>query len=203
MTHAGELLADIGGDAIFDENLAGEVEIVAHGEAGGFHRRLQVHPIINNVRNELGVSERLVGSAHDPESDVVVTMLHEGWNDGMKGTLAGGERIGFGGVKHEQGSAVLQGESHAVHGNPRAEAGKIALDQRDNVAFAINRREIRGVARWRLSGLWIAIRLLRVDERGAAPRVVLGEQAGDRDLCESWVSVVAGEIRVGKLHRLN
>ena len=45
------------------------------------------------------VGQRLVEAAHDAEADVIVALLHEGRNDGVKGALARRERVRVGGIE--------------------------------------------------------------------------------------------------------
>src|SRR5450631_4853677 len=94
-----------GGNARFDHDFA--AELLAIGKTRFFHRSLNVHVVVDDVGNELGVSQRLIQSAHDAEADVLVTSLHEGGNDGMEWPLAAGKRIGRRWVKREKASAIL------------------------------------------------------------------------------------------------
>ena len=55
VAHAGELLANIGRHSVFDENFAAQVKIAANCEAGGLHGGLQIHAVVDDVRDELGV----------------------------------------------------------------------------------------------------------------------------------------------------
>src|SRR5579863_1707034 len=84
VAHRRQLLAHVGGNAVFDQNFAADAEIAGDGEASDFHGGLQVHSVVDDVGDELGVGERLVGAAHDAESDVVVAVFHEGGNDGVE-----------------------------------------------------------------------------------------------------------------------
>src|SRR5205823_9813994 len=103
---------------------------------------LKIHAVVNHVGDELSVGERLVGAAHDTKSDVVVAVFHESGDDGVEGALARGKRVGFGGIEHEKGTAILQDESHAADRNAGAEAGEVALDKRDDVAVLVDGGEI-------------------------------------------------------------
>ena len=60
----------------------------ADGETGLLQRLLDVHVVVGNVGDELRVSQRLVGSAHDAETDVLIPTFHESWNDCVIGALA-------------------------------------------------------------------------------------------------------------------
>ena len=88
-----------------------------HGEASSLQRCLNIHPIIHDVGDELGVGKRLIRPAHDAETYVLITAFHEGRNDGVKWTLARGKNIGTGGIEREQSSAVLQNKTHAADGD--------------------------------------------------------------------------------------
>ena len=119
------------------------------------------------------MSQGLVGAPHDAESDVVVTVFHEGGDDGVKGALAWGEGVGLGRVEHEKGAAILQDEAHAANGDAGAEAGEIALDQRDDIALPIDSGEISCIAGGRRAALGIAVGFLGIDELSALLRVIL------------------------------
>ena len=122
MTHIRELLAHFAGHPIFHENLAADIEITAHREAGCLHSGLKIHAVIDHIGDELGVRQRLVGAAHDAKPDVVIAALHERRNNGVEGALVSGERVRFGRIQQEECSAILQEKSHASYGNARAKS---------------------------------------------------------------------------------
>jgi hypothetical protein len=68
------------------------------GKARLFECRLDVHAVIDDVSDELRVSLRLVPAPHDAEADVDVSLLHEGGNDGVEGTLVSASELGSPGV---------------------------------------------------------------------------------------------------------
>ena len=138
------------------------------------------------------MSQRLVRAAHDAESDVVITVFHKGGNNGVEGALARGQSVGFGRIEHEKSSAILQEESHAAHGDTGTEAGEIALAQREDVAIVIDGRQVRGVAAGGHARLGIAVGFLQIDLLRTLFSVILREQALDRHLGETRVSIVAG-----------
>ena len=77
--------ADVGGNRLLHHDVAALEGFF--GEAGLFECGLDVHSVIDDVRDELRVSLRLVPAAHDAKTDVDVPLLHEGRDDGVEGTL--------------------------------------------------------------------------------------------------------------------
>ena len=63
------------------------------GESRSLQRRLQIHPVIDDVRNKLRVRQRLIESAHDAEPGVHIALFHERRNNRVQGTLAAREHI--------------------------------------------------------------------------------------------------------------
>ena len=49
----------------------------ADGEARILQRLLNIHTIIDHIRNKLRVSEGLVRAPHDAEANMLISMLHE------------------------------------------------------------------------------------------------------------------------------
>ena len=72
MAASGESFADGGGHAVFDGNVAA-IEAVLH-KARRFHSCLNIHSVIDDVGNELGVGLGLIESAHDAEGDARVAV---------------------------------------------------------------------------------------------------------------------------------
>src|SRR5581483_7189512 len=97
-------------------------------------------------------------------------------------------------------ATILQRESHAAHGNAGTERRVIALDERDDVAIAIDRSQINNVAGGRLSGERITIRLSRIDQLRSLGGVLFRKQALHRNLSKTRISVVTVEIDVDQLH---
>ena len=120
--------------------------------------------VVDDVGNELGMSQGLIEPAHDAEADMLVTSLHEAGNDGMERALAAGKRIGRRGVKREKGAAILQGESHAQNSYVRSKVVVVALDHGKDIAFAIDDREVGSIASTQRPRCDRAIRFSRVDE---------------------------------------
>ena len=98
--------------------------------------------------------------------------LHEAGNDGVERALAAGKRVGRRGVEREKAAAVLQGEAHALHGHVRSEVVVVALDDGEDVAFAIDDGEVGGIAGAERPGSNRAIGFSGIDERGAFCSVV-------------------------------
>ena len=68
VTHRRELPPHFSGHAIPKEDLAADIKVAAHCEAGCLYRGLQVHAVIDDVGHELRVGERLVASTHDTDA---------------------------------------------------------------------------------------------------------------------------------------
>ena len=71
-------------------------------------RLLNVHFVVHDVGNELSLGHGLVRSAHDAESDVDGTPLHESRNNRMKGPLMGSKNARAPGFQRESGRAILE-----------------------------------------------------------------------------------------------
>ena len=170
-------LAHAGRHPILDHHVAAAKGQL--GEARSFQRRLDVHVVVHQVRNELRVRLRLVVAAHDAEADVDVVLLHEGRDDGVQRPFARRKRVGMRRIQFEQRAAILQVEPVFVHHYARSEAQVHALDQRRDVAVAIDHREINRVARRRrrLARRRRAVGLVAIDQRGALARVALWKSA--------------------------
>ena len=121
------------------------------------------------------------------------------------GRLRGCERVGMLRIQFEQRAAILQVEPVFVHHDTRSEAQVHALDQRHDIAVAIDHRKINGVAR-RYRGLarrGRAVGLAAIDQRGALARVALRDQPGRGRLREARVGHIAAQILVGQLLRFD
>src|SRR5271166_3394530 len=162
MSHLGQSVEGGGRNARLDHDSA--AELLAIGEARLFLRSLDVHVVVNNIRNKLRMSKRLIEAAHDAKANVLLAVLHERGNDGVERALATGKRIGRRGIEREKASAVLQGESHAHHGHVRSKVVVVALDEREDIAFAIDDGEVSGVAGAKRSWGDRAVGFVRIDE---------------------------------------
>src|ERR1044071_8977340 len=91
-------LDDVRTDARFDQNIAADLT-ASHGKARRFQRSLNIHSIVDKVRDKLRVRQRLVGPSHDAKTDMHVTALHERRNNRMEWALAGLESIGVRGIE--------------------------------------------------------------------------------------------------------
>src|ERR1700727_1756694 len=92
------------------------------------------------------MGKRLIQPAHNAEANVLVTMLHKGRNDGMKGTLSSRKRVRRRGIERKQSAAVLQRKSHPQHGYIRAEVVVVALNHGEYIAFAVGNGKVCSVA---------------------------------------------------------
>jgi len=90
MPEGRKLVADAFRHARFDLHVASLEGTL--GEAAGFERLLDGHPMIGDVGNELRVRLRLVPAAHDAESDLHLSLLQETGDDGVDRALARRER---------------------------------------------------------------------------------------------------------------
>ena len=61
---------------------------------GALKRGLNIHSVIDDVGGELRVCQRLVGSAHDSETDVLIAAFHECRDDRVERPFAAGEHVG-------------------------------------------------------------------------------------------------------------
>src|SRR5438876_10471988 len=75
--------------------------LAVNGKTRHLYRSLDVHPVIDNIRNKLRMWQWLIGAAHDYEADVDIVFFHDVGNDGMKVTLATTERLGVTGIRAE------------------------------------------------------------------------------------------------------
>ena len=91
VAHLAQRVEGVGSYARLDDDAA--AELLAIREARLFHRGLHVHVVIDDIRDELRVRERLIESTHDAEADLLIAALHEGGNDRVEGALASGERV--------------------------------------------------------------------------------------------------------------
>src|SRR5712692_5596211 len=128
MALAAQCLQDFRFDARFNHNVTAQFA-AGNSKAGRLERSLQVHAVIHEVGDKLGMGKWLVGAAHDSEADVQLSSLHEGGNDGMEGALAWRQCIGVLCIEREQSSSILQCEAHTLDNNTRAESEIVALDE--------------------------------------------------------------------------
>ena len=108
MSAAGERLADVLRNAILHHDVA---TVESHfGEARRLHRRLDVHPVVDHVGDELRVRLRLVVAAHDSEGDALIAFLHERRNDRVQRAFVPGECVRRGRIEVEERPTILQHE---------------------------------------------------------------------------------------------
>src|SRR5580693_836134 len=81
---------------------------VADGEAWSGESCLDVPAIVHYVGHKLRMRKRLIGTAHNPKSYVLVPPLHKCRNDGVEGTLVRAERIRMFGIEHKESSPILK-----------------------------------------------------------------------------------------------
>ena len=95
------------------------------------------------------------------------------------GRLCPASALGEVGIESEKAAAIVQREAGARRDDAGAEAGVVALDQRDHVAVAIDDGEIGGVASRAAASpaVDVAIGVIGVDQFGALGRPILWRAA--------------------------
>ena len=136
---AGTILLSLSGrHAGFDRDRTSA--LVGDGEARVLERRLDVHAIVDDIRHELRMRQRLIRAAHNAESDMQVAALHE-----LPGLAA---EFGPQGVAVNAFIPIVgEDEAHALQRGrlrerigARHEAGEHD-DERGNPVFADNQAE--------------------------------------------------------------
>ena len=123
--------------------------------------------------------------------------------DGVEWTLARRKRIGFAGLKGEELTTILKSETCTGCNEARSKRIVVALDQRNDVAVAIDDGQIRSLTAHRvefgreIGGQNLAVRVRRIDRICAAFCKILGQELINRYVREAWVSDVLNEIRIG------
>src|SRR5258706_7050383 len=133
MAATGEFVAHGFGHAILNAHVASAQRLF--DEARGCERSLNIHAVIDYVRDELSLRLRLVGAAHDTESDFLLAFLHERGNDGVIRALARSKRVRMLGVRRKCAGAVVQMETEIVDHHARSPKVRKALDPGSDVAF--------------------------------------------------------------------
>ena len=198
MPLCGKLAESVRPHSRFDDDVA--TGGAGFGKSWRFQGRLQVHAVVGDVGDELGVGERLIRAAHDAEADVQIVLLHKTGNDRMERPFAGRQGVGLRLVEAETAAAVVEMETHAIDGDPGGPEAGDALDPRGNVAFTIDDAEIGRVARcWRMAGLDGAVRFIGVDQLGALRGVGFRDHALGGDLDDAGIGDVF-EVGIGELH---
>src|SRR5580704_3725186 len=92
MSFLSKLLQYVRSDARLHKDVAtnGARARIRDRESRGVQRGLDVHPIVDEIGDELGVSQWLVRAAHDAEPDVNVSAFHERRNNSVERALARG-----------------------------------------------------------------------------------------------------------------
>ena len=145
MSLCGQVVAGGLGEAAFHLDLAAS-EFVFH-EARGFQCGLDVHFEVDDVGHELGVGLGLVPAAHDAEGRCECRPLR--MKAGMmvcSGRLRPARALGASGSRLNRPPRLWSAKPVPGGDDAGAEAGIVALDQRDHVAVAIDDGEVGGVA---------------------------------------------------------
>src|SRR5215469_16774930 len=158
----GQLVTDFRRHAGLNHNVAAAFR--ANGETRILKSGLDVHAIVDEIRNKLSVSEWLVCSAHDAETNVLVSLFHERRNDCVEGALARGEHVGGGRIEREKRAAILQDKPHAADGDAGSELLVIALNEGNNVASTIHHAEVGGFACRRLAEISGAVGFVGINK---------------------------------------
>ena len=146
--------------------------------------------------------QRLVCAAHNSEADVLISAFHKGRDDGVERAFVWREYIGRIGIQRKQRTTILQHESHAFHRDAGAKALVIALNQRHDIAVAIDRGQVCRVAS-RSPVCNVTIRPIGIDQFRPFFCIFFREQTCHRDLREPGISVVPFEIRIRQFHSFN
>ena len=97
------------------------------GSVAGF---LNIHVEIDDVEQDLDVSLRLCGAAHDTEAEEGFAVFgNEGGNDGVEGAFSGCVGVGSSGLEVEHFAAVLEAETEFGWADAGAEAAVVALNE--------------------------------------------------------------------------
>ena len=115
--------------------------------AGGFDHRLDVHAVVDEVRQHLKVALDLAVVAWRPEDEAGAAILedHRGV-ERVGGALAALEAVDVGRVGREAEGAVVEQDAGAGGHPAGAEAAEERLDPGDCVALAIDHRHVGRVA---------------------------------------------------------
>src|SRR5713101_8280297 len=116
-------------------------------ESRCFQCSLDVHSEVDDIRNELGVRLRLIPSAHDSKTNPHVSLLQESRDDRVERSLARRENIRVLRIEAEKRAAVLEAKTRSRCNQARTEAAVVALDERNDIPFAIDGGHVDGVAR--------------------------------------------------------
>src|SRR5258705_470319 len=193
--------------AIIGGGLAAHVDSVegALREPRRLERLLNVHAVIDDVGDELGVGLCLIPGAHDAEADTKVALLHEPRDDRVQRTLARCQHVRVVFVEREERAAILQREAGASRHQPAAEPLVDALNERHDVAVAIDCGKIDRVAavargdRIDRDRLGSHGRRVRPDQPRARFRSLLVHERRHRDAPELRIGGVPQHVRVGAL----
>ncbi len=131
---------------------------IGHSASGGggrsvvsasnrFTGELHVHLMIDDVDENLHLALRLHVTPHHPETQPRLAIFgHHGRDDGVKGTLVGLQNVGVPLFKREETATVLQRKTQVARHMARAPRGKVAFDERDDIAVLIDHRQVDGIA---------------------------------------------------------
>lgn len=112
-------------------------------------RRLRIVAKGQHIQQNLDVALRLHETAHDAVDGVQGAVRGVGdhcRDDGVVGAFARGEHVGVVGAEVEVCAAVLESEAATCGDDARAEAGVVAVDERDAIAVFVGYGEVDGVA---------------------------------------------------------
>src|SRR5438093_1190122 len=106
--------------------------------AGRLRAALGPEPALKPAGDERGLRLGLALAPHGPvdEARPAPVEIH-GRDQRVHGALAGGERVGLGGIEREEGAPILEDDARVTRHEPRAPGEIERLDQRDRVAFPV------------------------------------------------------------------
>src|SRR5450755_254753 len=119
----------------------------------------------------------------------------------MHSALARLQIVDMTGIEREVRATVMQQHAGIPADDAATEAFVEALDQRDDIARAINCAEVGGIALFFQPWSNLSRRLLQIDARALLFRVCLAEQAFERNIGERGIGDVAIAVREGQLFR--
>ena len=105
-------------------------------------RRLNSHPVVDDIGQHLDLTEGLKLAAGDAERHHCFSLLRDhGGNDRVQRPLAPGNRIGMAGLEHEAASAVVEDDPGRRADDAAPEVIEDRIDERHGVPIGVNHRE--------------------------------------------------------------
>ena len=170
-------------------------------EARGVARFLHVHAEIDHVAEDLRVSLRLHGAAHQAEGEPGPAVLrHHGRYDGMEGPLVGGEGVAVRGIQREELAPVLDRKPRALRHDARSESPEDALDERHGVAVLVDDGHVGRIPVLQdgIAGRDVHGRPAGIDAPALPRGVVLRQQGFHGHVREGGIGIEHGAVGIGQ-----